>query len=63
MQDGRRLAFSLMLNNYQRPIRPDGDWAPPGPTQDLDAIVRILAARGATEMAATAADATPPASR
>ena len=63
MQDGRRLAFSLMLNNYQRPIRPDGDWAPPDPTQDLDAIVRILAARGTTEMAATAADATPPASR
>ena len=63
MQDGRRLAFSLMLNNYQRPIRPDGDWAPPDPTQDLDAVVRILAARGATQMAATEADATPPASR
>jgi D-alanyl-D-alanine carboxypeptidase/D-alanyl-D-alanine-endopeptidase (penicillin-binding protein 4) len=40
---GRRLAFSLMLNNYQRPIEPNGDWAPPYPTHDLDAIVRLIA--------------------
>ncbi len=40
---GRRLVFSLMLNNYQRPIEPNGDWAPPYPTHDLDAIVRLIA--------------------
>ncbi len=59
---GRRLAFSIMLNNYQRPIQPDGDWAPPDPTRDLDAIVRILAVHGATVTAA-AAQATPAATR
>ncbi len=41
---GRRLAFSVMLNNYQRPIEPNGDWAPPYPTHDLDAVVRLIAA-------------------
>ena len=41
--DGRRLAFSVMLNNYQRPIEPNGDWAPPFPTRDLDAVVRLIA--------------------
>jgi len=40
---GRHIAFSIMLNNYQRPIQPDGNWAPPDPTQDLDAIVRMVA--------------------
>ena len=40
---GRHIAFSVMLNNYQRPIQPDGDWAPPDPTHDLDAIVRMVA--------------------
>ena len=43
--DGKRLAFALMLNNYQRPIEPNGDWAPPFPTHDLDSIVRLIAAR------------------
>ena len=49
--DGRRLAFSVMLNNYQRPIEPDGDWAPPFPTRDLDAVVRLIAAPAAAASA------------
>lgn len=42
--DGRHLAFSLMLNNYQRPIDDTGNWAPPFPTHDLDRLVRLIAA-------------------
>jgi D-alanyl-D-alanine carboxypeptidase/D-alanyl-D-alanine-endopeptidase (penicillin-binding protein 4) len=54
--DGRHLAFSVMLNNYQRPIAPNGDWAPPFPTRDLDAVVRLIA----TPAAATSARSTVP---
>lgn len=55
--EGRRLAFSVMLNNYQRPIEPDGDWAPPFPARDLDAVVRLIA----TPAAAPAPGTTTPA--
>ncbi|MDE1898406.1 MAG: D-alanyl-D-alanine carboxypeptidase/D-alanyl-D-alanine-endopeptidase [Xanthomonadaceae bacterium] len=51
---GRRLAFSVMLNNYQRPIEPDGDWAPPSPTRDLDAVVRLITAPAAASSAGSA---------
>ncbi len=47
-REGRHLAFSVMLNNYQRPIEPNGDWAPPYPTRDLDAVVRLIATSAAT---------------
>ncbi len=53
--DGNRYAFSLMLNNYQRPIDAAGNWVPPLPTQDLDALVRLVAAHAAAPAAGSAA--------
>ncbi len=52
---GSRYAFALMLNNYQRPIDAAGNWVPPLPTQDLDAIVRLVAAHAAAPAADRAA--------
>lgn len=52
---GNRYAFALMLNNYQRPIDAAGNWVPPLPTQDLDAIMRLVAAHAAAPAADSAA--------
>lgn len=40
---GEHLAFSLMLDHYQRPIGALGRNIPPSPSDDLDAIAAILA--------------------
>jgi D-alanyl-D-alanine carboxypeptidase/D-alanyl-D-alanine-endopeptidase (penicillin-binding protein 4) len=40
---GEHLAFSLMLDHYQRPTDPLGRNIPPSPTADLDAIATMLA--------------------
>ena len=43
---GERLAFSLMLNRYQRPTDAFGRNIPPSPQSDLDAIATMLAEHG-----------------
>jgi D-alanyl-D-alanine carboxypeptidase/D-alanyl-D-alanine-endopeptidase (penicillin-binding protein 4) len=40
---GEHLAFSLMLNHYQRPTDALGRNVPPSPTADLDAIAMMIA--------------------
>jgi D-alanyl-D-alanine carboxypeptidase/D-alanyl-D-alanine-endopeptidase (penicillin-binding protein 4) len=40
---GEHLAFSVMLDHYQRPTDPLGRHVPPSPTADLDAIAAMLA--------------------
>jgi D-alanyl-D-alanine carboxypeptidase/D-alanyl-D-alanine-endopeptidase (penicillin-binding protein 4) len=40
---GEHLAFSLMLNHYQRPTDTLGRNTPPSPTADLDAIATMIA--------------------
>ena len=40
---GEHLAFSLMLDHYQRPTDASGRNVPPSPTADLDAIATVLA--------------------
>ena len=44
---GERLAFSLMLNRYQRPTDAFGRNIQPSPQSDLDAIATMLATYGA----------------
>jgi D-alanyl-D-alanine carboxypeptidase/D-alanyl-D-alanine-endopeptidase (penicillin-binding protein 4) len=44
---GERLAFSLMLNRYQRPTDEFGRNVEPSPQSDLDAIATMLASHGA----------------
>jgi len=44
---GERLAFSLMLNRYQRPTDAFGRNSQPSPQSDLDAIATMLAEHGA----------------
>ena len=44
---GERLAFSLMLNRYQRPTDEFGRNLQPSPQSDLDAVATMLAAYGA----------------
>jgi D-alanyl-D-alanine carboxypeptidase/D-alanyl-D-alanine-endopeptidase (penicillin-binding protein 4) len=43
---GRRLAFSLMLNRYQRPTDAFGRNIQPSPQSDLDAVATMLAESG-----------------
>ena len=43
---GQRLAFSLMLNRYQRPTDAFGRRVQPSPQSDLDAIATMLAEHG-----------------
>lgn len=43
---GERLAFSLMLNRYQRPVDDFGRNIRPSPQSDLDAIATMLAEHG-----------------
>ena len=40
---GEHLAFSLMLNRYQRPIDAMGNAIPPSPQDDLDAVAEMIA--------------------
>lgn len=40
---GRHLAFSLVLDHYQRPTDASGRNVPPSPTEDLDAIAEMFA--------------------
>jgi D-alanyl-D-alanine carboxypeptidase/D-alanyl-D-alanine-endopeptidase (penicillin-binding protein 4) len=42
-KDGRRLAFSLMLDRYARPTTVTGSHTRPSPQHDLDTIATILA--------------------
>ncbi|MER3546407.1 MAG: D-alanyl-D-alanine carboxypeptidase/D-alanyl-D-alanine-endopeptidase [Rhodanobacteraceae bacterium] len=41
---GEHLAFSLMLNRYQRPTDAMGHFIPPSPQDDLDAVAEMIAA-------------------
>jgi len=41
---GEHLAFSLMLNRYQRPTDALGNAIPPSPQDDLDAVAEMIAA-------------------
>ena len=51
---GTPLAFSLMLNNLQRPLDAQGQPLPPSPVADLDAVARMLAGFGSADRSGAA---------
>jgi serine-type D-Ala-D-Ala carboxypeptidase/endopeptidase (penicillin-binding protein 4) len=55
--NGNRLAFSIMLNGYARPVDATGEAMAPRATHDIDAIAECIARYGTVPLPAPAASA------